>query len=106
MTLPTRCPWTSSASFRAYSIRRQQQSRCLDSIREVDKEARYDSYEVPFEVMSVLDVIKYIYENLDHTLSFREACKIGWCGSCVVMVSGKAALSCQEMAEEERRNKG
>jgi fumarate reductase iron-sulfur subunit len=52
--------------------------------------------------MSVLDVIRYIYENLDRTLSFREACKIGWCGCCVVIVNGKAALSCQEIAEEEK----
>lgn len=64
--------------------------------------ARFDTWEVPFtEGQTVLDVLVYIYENLDPTLAFRWGCKKGHCGSCPVQVNGSPAFSCREQATEE-----
>lgn len=67
----------------------------------VDKEPRYDTYEVPYEGHSVLDVLIYIYEKYDPGLSFRHGCKIGYCSCCPILVNGKPAFSCQKVAEKE-----
>jgi len=69
----------------------------------VDKEPRYESYDTPFEGYTVLDVLKYIYEMYDSTLSFRFGCAGAGqerCGACPVLVNGKPALSCRKVAEE------
>ncbi len=63
-----------------------------------DKEPRYQTYEVPLtEGMSVLDVLDYIYENLDSSLAYYDhaACRHGLCGGCTLLVNGKASLVCQ-----------
>jgi succinate dehydrogenase/fumarate reductase-like Fe-S protein len=70
----------------------------------VDKEPRYETYQTLYEGYTVLDVLLYIYENLDPTLSFRYGCAGGsyeQCGACPVLVNGKPALSCKRLAEEE-----
>ena len=41
---------------------------------EVDVKPRYDRFRVPYKGHTVLDVLKYVYKNLDSTLSFRWAC--------------------------------
>lgn len=69
----------------------------------VDKEPRYETYPTPFEGYTVLDVLKYIYENHDSTLSFRFGCAGAGherCGACAVLVNGRPALSCKKLAEE------
>ncbi|MEM1536731.1 MAG: succinate dehydrogenase iron-sulfur subunit [Candidatus Bathyarchaeia archaeon] len=43
---------------------------------------------------TVLDVLNYIKENLDETLTFRHSCRMGICGSCAVNVNGKPMLAC------------
>lgn len=45
---------------------------------------------------SVMDVLDYIYENLDPTLSYfsHEACRQSACGKCLVRVNGKVCLAC------------
>ena len=58
----------------------------------------YKVYKVPLiNGMSVLDVLDYIYENLDSTLSFYDhaACRHGLCSGCILLVNGKASLTCQ-----------
>ena len=70
----------------------------------VDKEPRYEVYEVPVDgESSVLDVLDYIYNNIDHTLAYysHTACKRGICGRCMLMVNGKASLACQTIASED-----
>lgn len=55
----------------------------------------YQSYKVPVETgMSVLNVLTYIYENLDHSLGFYYSCRIGKCTGCHVVVNGKVKLAC------------
>ena len=52
-------------------------------------------YKVPaIQGMSILDVLNYIKEKIDGTLTFRHSCRMGICGSCGVLVNGKAMLAC------------
>jgi fumarate reductase iron-sulfur subunit len=63
-----------------------------------DKEPHYQTYEVPLvEGMSVLDVLDYIYENIDSSLAYYDhaACRYGICGGCTLLVNGKACVACQ-----------
>jgi len=79
-----------------------------------DKEPYYQTFKVPVEKYdptsgnktTVLDVLKYIKEKYDATLSFYASClipfweakKIGRCsrGICNVFVNGKPVLTCEE----------
>jgi len=64
----------------------------------VDKEPRYQIYEVPLiDGMTVLDVLDYIYENIDPSLAYysHAACRHGVCGGCTLLVNGKTCLACQ-----------
>lgn len=63
-------------------------------------------YMVPFEereIVSVMNVLDYIYQNLDPTLAFFDhaACHQAACGKCAVKVNGKVRLACKEPAQEE-----
>jgi len=64
----------------------------------VDKEPYYEKYDIPFEEgMSAMDVLDYIYENLDGTLATYDhaGCALGICGRCTGRIDGKAGLFCQ-----------
>ncbi|MFQ6111738.1 MAG: 2Fe-2S iron-sulfur cluster-binding protein [Nitrospinota bacterium] len=62
--------------------------------------ARFQSYEVPLEEgMSVLNVLNYIYENLDHSLAHYYSCRTGKCTGCHALVNGKVRLTCTTKAE-------
>jgi len=70
----------------------------------VDKEPRYETYEVPPEGwggLKVIDTLRYIYENFDPGLSFREPCRQRLCGACTVMVNNKPVLACDALSEKE-----
>ncbi len=56
----------------------------------------FRNYEVPpRESQTVLDVVTYIQRNLDPTLAYRFACRVGVCGSCAMTVNGKARWTCR-----------
>jgi succinate dehydrogenase/fumarate reductase iron-sulfur protein len=61
-----------------------------------DTKRHYTStYKVPIRRgTTVLDVLNYIKENLDETLTFRHSCRMGICGSCAVNINGKPMLAC------------
>ncbi len=62
---------------------------------ELDDEPFWESFEVPFhEEWMVLDALNYIKDELDGSLSYRWACRMGVCGSCGMMVDGEPALTC------------
>jgi len=64
----------------------------------VDREPYYKEYEIPFEEgMSAMDVLDYIYQNLDGMLSYYDhaGCALGICGRCTGRVNGRAGLFCQ-----------
>jgi succinate dehydrogenase/fumarate reductase-like Fe-S protein len=62
------------------------------------EEPRYQEYRVPFEEgMSAMDVLDFIYQNLDSTLAYYDhaGCSLGICARCNCKVNGKATLFCQ-----------
>ena len=71
----------------------------------LDKEPHYQTYEVPGEAWQnrkVRETIRYIYEHLDGSLSFRESCIAPHvCGACLMMVNKKSVLACDVFAEKE-----
>jgi len=59
-------------------------------------DGRYASYEVPArESQTVLDVVTEIQREHDATLSYRFACRVGMCGSCAMVVNGRARWTCR-----------
>jgi succinate dehydrogenase/fumarate reductase-like Fe-S protein len=61
-----------------------------------DGEPRYENYEVPWrEGLLLLCALKYVRDNLDDTLAFRDyCCGCSWCMSCVMTVNGKGMRTC------------
>ncbi|SNR69931.1 succinate dehydrogenase/fumarate reductase iron-sulfur subunit [Desulfurobacterium atlanticum] len=65
------------------------------------KKVRYDIFKVPFkEGITILDLLNYIKENIDPSLTFRAFCRSGVCGSCTVRVNGKPLLACKTQIKE------
>ena len=59
-------------------------------------DGEYQTYQVPrLESQTVLDVVTYIQRELDPSLSYRFACRVGVCGSCAMTVNGKARWTCR-----------
>ncbi len=62
---------------------------------EEESEPYWQAYEVPFhQEWMVLDALNYIKDELDGTLSYRWACRMGVCGSCGMMVNREPVLTC------------
>ena len=67
-----------------------------------DQNARFETYQIPYQDgLSVMNVIQYIYENIDPTLSHYYSCRIGRCGGCHIFVNGRAVQSCCTRASDE-----
>lgn len=51
--------------------------------------------------MTVMDVLEYISENLDHTLAYykHSICNHGICGRCSIQINGKTRLACIERVD-------
>jgi fumarate reductase iron-sulfur subunit len=61
-----------------------------------DREGAYQAFEVPRAAsQTVLDVVTYIQRHLEPALSYRFACRVGMCGSCAMMVNGRARWTCR-----------
>ncbi len=55
-----------------------------------------DTFDVPsYESQTVLDIVSWIQQNADPTLSYRFACRVGMCGSCAMMVNGVPRWTCR-----------
>jgi fumarate reductase iron-sulfur subunit len=62
---------------------------------EAEAEPSLQSYEVPARrEWMVLDGLNYIKDEVDGSLSYRWACRMGVCGSCGMTVNGKPVLTC------------
>jgi len=61
-----------------------------------DEAPYYVDYEVPWsEGLLVLSALKYVRENIDETLAFRDfCCGCAWCMSCLMTVNGKGVRTC------------
>ena len=57
---------------------------------------RLDTYHVDLSECGpmVLDVLIYIKNNIDSTLTFRRSCREGICGSCSMNINGTNTLAC------------
>jgi succinate dehydrogenase/fumarate reductase iron-sulfur protein len=63
----------------------------------VDSTPHYQTYDVPFETrMTVMDVLDYIYENIDSTIAYHShtSCHRRVCARCNVGINHKPGLSC------------
>lgn len=64
-----------------------------------DQMPTYKTYEVPYqEGLLLLTAIKYVRDNIDDTLAFRDyCCGCSWCMSCTMMVDGKGMRTCSRV---------
>lgn len=63
---------------------------------ESSNDGRTDTFDVPaYESQTVLDVVSWIQQHADPTLSYRFACRVGMCGSCAMMVNGVPRWTCR-----------
>lgn len=57
---------------------------------------RYETYRVPQRPsQTVLDVVTYVQRQLDPSLAYRFACRVGVCGSCAMTVNGVPRWTCR-----------
>lgn len=57
---------------------------------------QFETFAVPRqESQTVLDVVSWIQQYADPTLSYRYACRVGMCGSCAMMVNGVPRWTCR-----------
>ena len=62
---------------------------------EQEEQPVWQSYEVPLRPeWMILDALNYIKDNLDGSLSYRWACRMGVCGSCGMTANGEPVLTC------------
>jgi len=60
------------------------------------EEGGYQEFDVPaWENQTVLDIIAWIQQYADPTLSYRYACRVGMCGSCAMTVNGVPRWTCR-----------
>ena len=52
----------------------------------------------------MLDVVTYIQRELDPTLAYRYACRVGMCGSCAMTVNGVPRWTCRTHVDKVVRD--
>jgi fumarate reductase iron-sulfur subunit len=56
----------------------------------------YETFTTPRTAsQTVLDVVTHIQREIDPTLSYRFACRVGVCGSCAMTVNGRPRWTCR-----------
>lgn len=56
----------------------------------------YQTFSVPaHDNQTVLDVVTWIQQAVDPSLTYRYACRVGMCGSCAMMVNGQPRWTCR-----------
>ncbi len=66
-----------------------------------DTKPRFVEYAVPRrEGMTVLDVLLYARDYLDHSIALRFSCRQASCGSCGMKINGKPGLACYTQVDE------
>ena len=57
---------------------------------------RFERFDVPAQDnQTILDVVTWIQQNLEPTLTYRFACRVGMCGSCAMVVNGAPRWTCR-----------
>ena len=61
-----------------------------------ETEGFFEKFSVPFfESQTILDLVSWIQQNEDPSLTYRFACRVGMCGSCAMMVNGEPRWTCR-----------
>ena len=73
----------------------------IPRFEEGQSEAILQTYTFEMEdqaVLSILDGLEFIYQNLDPTLAFfhHAACRQAACAKCMVKANGKSILACKQ----------
>jgi len=79
--------------------REQKPSEVVFTIRrydpDKDKAPHYEDYTIAVVPgMTVLEGLHLIRETQDSSLSWRYSCRMGVCGSCGMLINGRAMLAC------------
>jgi len=63
---------------------------------QTDETPRFQEYRVPYRAgMTIVALLRYVYEELDPTLAFRYyRCGRGYCACCKLTVNGKQSKGC------------
>jgi fumarate reductase iron-sulfur subunit len=70
-----------------------------------ENSGRFERFLVPArESQTILDVVSWIQQNSDPTLSYRYACRVGMCGSCAMMVNGIPRWTCRTHVNKVLKN--
>ena len=65
----------------------------------------YETYRVPLRPnQTVLDIVTWIQRNVDPSLTYRFACRVGVCGSCAMSVNGTPRWTCRTHVSKVVRN--
>ena len=80
-------------------------------IKRFNPETDQASYDQEFSVSAeptdrVLDVLMYIKQHVDGTLSFRKSCAHGVCGSDAMRINGKDRLACKTLVRDVAESDG
>ena len=63
------------------------------------------SFDVPaYDSQTVLDVVSWVQQHADPTLTYRFACRVGMCGSCAMMVNGVPRWTCRTHVDKVLRD--
>jgi len=68
-----------------------------------------ESYWQDFQVevedsLTVLELLMYIKDKIDSTLTFRAFCRSAICGSCAMIINGRSGLACKIQAKDKIKN--
>jgi succinate dehydrogenase / fumarate reductase iron-sulfur subunit len=86
----------------------------MEKIKYTAKIKRFDpdkneTYWQDFEVevedsLTVLELLMHIKDKIDPTLTFRAFCRSAICGSCAMIINGRAGLACKIQAKDKIKN--
>lgn len=83
----------------------RQQEKITVSIWRGNEEGDFDSIEVPLvNNQTILDLLTSIQRDVDPSLSYRFACRVGMCGSCAMRVNGKPRWTCRTLVSKVVKN--
>ena len=78
-----------------------QQKKITVSIWRGKEEGDLESFEVPLvDNQTVLDLLTNIQRDVDPSLSYRFACRVGMCGTCAMRVNGKPRWTCRTLVSK------
>jgi len=86
----------------------------MKKIKYIAKIKRFDpnkneTYWQDFEVevedsLTVLELLMYIKDKIDNSLTFRAFCRSAICGSCAMIINGRSGLACKIQAKDKVKN--